>query len=89
MDKDFRTLAGLSADEAVAYVMENDISDLLDQADVVREPRLATMVSTVTVGLDTHCVLEAAAAERAISVTTLMLRIIEEWVRANRKDPER
>jgi hypothetical protein len=77
----------MSADEAAAHVMNNDISDLLDQADVVRERRHAKMVTAVRIDLDTQSALESAAAARGIGTTTLMRQIIEEWVQANRDSP--
>jgi hypothetical protein len=41
MSKNRRAPAGMSAEETAAHVMDNDISDLLDQAEVVRERRPA------------------------------------------------
>jgi uncharacterized protein YjgD (DUF1641 family) len=87
MSKNRRTLAGMSADEAVEHVMNNDISDLLDQAEVVRERRPAKMVTALRIDPDTQIALEAAAAARGIGVTTLMRQIIEEWVQNNRDVP--
>ena len=82
-----RKLAGLNADEAANHVLNNDISDLLDQADHVTERRPAKMVTALRIDLDTQAALEAAAATRGIGVTTLMRQIIEDWVRANRDQP--
>src|SRR5574342_692003 len=79
-----RTLAGLSAEAAADHVLSNDISDLLDQAQVVRERRPAKMVTALRIDLDTQAELEAAALARGIGVTTLMRQIIEDWVRLNR-----
>lgn len=67
--------------------MNQDISDLLDQAEVVRERRPATVVTAVRIDLDTQSALEAAAATRGIGATTLMRQIIEEWVQANGDAP--
>jgi len=87
MSKNKRTLASMSADEAAAHVMDNDISDLLDQAEVVRERRPAKMVTALRIDLDTQSALESAAAARGIGVTTLMRQIIEDWVQANSDTP--
>jgi hypothetical protein len=81
-----RKLAGLSADEAADHVMNNDISDLLDQAEHV-ERRPAKMVTALRIDLDTQTALETAAATRGIGVTTLMRQIIEDWVRTNSDAP--
>jgi hypothetical protein len=83
MSESKRRLADMSADEAADHIMNNDISDLLDQAEVVRERRPAKMVTALRIDLDTQSALEAAAAARGIGVTTLMRQIIEEWVHAN------
>jgi hypothetical protein len=83
-----RKLTGLSADEAADYVMNNGISDLLDQAEHVTERRPAKMVTALRIDSDTQAALEAAATARGIGVTTLMRQIIEDWVRANRDTPE-
>jgi predicted DNA-binding protein len=82
-----RKLAGLTADEAVSLVMNNDISDLLDQAQPVRERRPAKLVTALRVDLETQRELEAAALARGIGVSTLMRQIIEDWVQANRDTP--
>ena len=37
MSENGRTLAGMSADEAAAHVMNNDTNALLGRAEVVRE----------------------------------------------------
>src|SRR5262245_15935136 len=87
MSKSKRTLNGMSADEAAAHVMNNDISELLDDAEIVRERRPAKMVTAVRIDLNTQSALEAAAAARGIGATTLMRQIIEEWVEANRDTP--
>jgi hypothetical protein len=79
-----RRLAGLSAEAAADHMMNNDISDLLDQAEVIRERRPAKMVTALRIDLDTQAELEAAALARGIGVTTLMRQIIEDWVRLNR-----
>jgi hypothetical protein len=82
-----RTLAGMNADEAADHVMNNDISDLLDQADHVTERRPAKMVTALRIDLDTQAALETAAAVRGIGVTTLMRQIIEDWVRTDSDTP--
>ena len=85
MGKDIRTLAGMSADEAVAYVMDNDISDLLDQAEVVRERRPATMVNAVRVDPETQIRVGGGRSGAGDRRDDLMRQIIEEWVQANRQ----
>jgi hypothetical protein len=52
--------------------MNNDISDLLDQAEFIRERRPATMVTALRIDLDTQSALESAAAARGIGATTLI-----------------
>lgn len=82
-----RTLTGLSANDGVAHATDSDISDLLDQTELVRESRPAKMVTALRIDLDTQSALESAAAARGIGVITLMRRIIEEWVLANSDTP--
>ena len=83
MSRNMRTLAGVSAEKAVAHVMDNDISDLLAQAEVVRERRPGRMVSSLSIDLEMQSALEAAAAARGVGTATLMRQIIEEWVQAH------
>ena len=87
MSRNKHTLAAMNADEAAAHVMDNYISDLLDEAEVVRERRPAKMVTALRIDLDTQSALESAAAARGIGVTTLMRQIIEEWVDAHSSAP--
>jgi hypothetical protein len=87
MTKDKRALTDMSSDDAAAHVLNNDISELLDQAEVVRERRPAKMVTALRIDLDTQSALESAAEARGIGVTTLMRQIIEEWVDANGTTP--
>jgi hypothetical protein len=87
MSKTPRKLAEMMADEAAAHLMDNDISDLLDQAELVRERRPAKMVTALRIDLGTQSELESAALARGIGVTTLMRQIIEDWVYANRDTP--
>jgi hypothetical protein len=54
----------MTADEAAAHVMNNDIRDLLDQAEAGRERRPADMVAAVRIDLDTQSALEGAATAR-------------------------
>jgi hypothetical protein len=82
-----RKLAGMTADEAADHVPNNDISDLLDQAALIRERQPATMVTALRIDLDTQAEREDAASARGVGVTTLMRQIIEDWVRANRDAP--
>jgi hypothetical protein len=65
--------------------MNNDISDPLDDAEVIRERRPAKMVTALRIDLDVQAELEGAAGARGIGTSTLMRQIIEEWVRANRE----
>jgi hypothetical protein len=82
-----KNLADMAPADAVAHVMDNDVSELFDQGEVVRERRPAKMVTALRIDLDVQVELETAAAARGIGVTTLMRGIIEEWVRANRDVP--
>jgi len=82
-----RKLSGMSPDQAAAHVLDNDISDLLDRAEVVRERRPAKMVTALRIDLDIQAELETAATARGLGVTTLMRQIIEEWVQAHRDAP--
>jgi hypothetical protein len=79
--------AGMSPGEAADYVMNNDISDLFDDGEVVRERRPAKMVTALRIDLDIQAEIEAAAAARGIGSSTLMRQIIEEWVEAHRNQP--
>ena len=87
MTKKREDLAGISADEAAAFAMDNDLSELFDEAAVVRERRPAKMVTALRIDLGTQAELEAAAAARGIGSSTLMRQIIEDWVLANRDAP--
>jgi hypothetical protein len=87
MNKNKRTLADMSANEAAAHVMDNDISDELEQAEVVHERRPANLVTALRVDLGTQSALESAAAARGTGVTTLVRQIIEEWVQASGDTP--
>lgn len=80
-------LAGMPAEDAAAYAMNNDLGELFDGAEVVRERRPAKMVTALRIDLDVQAELEAAAAARGIGVSTLMRQIIEEWVSAHRDAP--
>jgi hypothetical protein len=80
-------LNGMSPDDAASFVMDNDISGLLDEAEVVRERRPAKMVTALRIDLDIQAELEAAATARGIGVSTLMRQIIEDWVEAHRDAP--
>lgn len=87
MTKRNEGLAGMSADDAAAFAMDNDLGDLLDNGEVVRERRPAKMVTALRIDLGIQAELEAAAAARGIGSSTLMRQIIEEWVSANRDAP--
>jgi hypothetical protein len=80
-------LAGMSAEEAAAYALNNDLSEAFDRAEMVRERRPAKMVTALRIDLDLQIELEAAAARRGIGTSTLMRQIIEEWVTAHRDTP--
>ena len=73
--------------DAAAFAMNNDLGELFDSAEVVRERRPAKMVTALRIDLDIQSELEAAAAARGIGSSTLMREIIEEWVRAQRDAP--
>ena len=60
--------------------MDNDLGDLFDQGEVVRERRPAKMVTALRIDLGIQAELEAAAAARGIGSSTLMRQIIEDWV---------
>jgi hypothetical protein len=85
MTKKSMDFNGMAADEAVAIVMNDDISELLERAEVVRERRPAKMVTALRIDLGVQAELEAAAAARGIGSSTLMRQIIEEWVVAHRE----
>lgn len=87
MTKKREDLAGKSADEAAAFAMNNDLGDLFDEAEVVRERRPAKVVTALRIDLDIQAELEAAAAARGIGASTLMRQIIEEWVGRHRGAP--
>jgi hypothetical protein len=82
-----RRLAGMSPTEAAEYVMNNDISELFAEGEVVRERRPAKMVTALRIDLDIQAEIEVAAAARGIGSSTLMRQIIEEWVEAHRNKP--
>src|SRR5262245_48268871 len=80
-------LAGEPAKDAAAYAMNNDLGELFEEAEVVRERRPAKLLTALRIDLSTQAELEAAAAARGIGSSTLMRQIIEEWVEANRNAP--
>jgi hypothetical protein len=80
-------LAGMPADEAVGFAMDNDLGGLFTDAEVVRERRPAKMVTALRIDLDVQRELEVAAAARGVGASTLMRQIIEEWVAAHRNAP--
>jgi predicted DNA-binding protein len=77
-------LSGMTREQAVEYAMNNDLSDLMAEAEVIRERRPAKMVTALRIDMETQAALEAAAAERGIGSSTLMRQIMEEWVHAHR-----
>jgi hypothetical protein len=82
-----KELAGMAPDDAVAHVMNNDVGDVFDKADVVRERRPAKMVTALRIDLSIQAEIEAAAAARGVGSSTLMRQIIEDWVQAHRDAP--
>lgn len=87
MTENRKSLSGMSAEEAAAYVMNHDLSEFFEDAEVVRERRPAKMVTALRIDLDIQAELESAAATRGIGSSTLMRQIIEEWVEAHRGAP--
>lgn len=87
MSKTRKTLAGMTPQEAAEYAMNNDLGEMFDEAEVVRQRRPAKMVTALRIDLDIQAELEAAAAARGVGASTLMRQIIEEWVRSNRDAP--
>src|SRR5438552_10329408 len=87
MSKKRADLADMSGNDAAAFAMDNDLGELFDTADVVKERRPAKMVTTLRLDLDIQAELEAAAHARGIGSSTLMRQIIEEWVAAHRDVP--
>lgn len=87
MSEKRKGLAGMTPQEAAAHAMNNDLGELFDEAEVVRQHRPAKMVTALRIDLDIQAELEAAAAARGIGASTLMRQIIEEWVRTNRDAP--
>lgn len=81
-------LAGMTSEQAVEYAMNNDLSELMPDAEVVRERRPAKMVTALRIDMATQAALEAAAARLGIGSSTLMRQIIEEWVHAHRDAEE-
>ncbi len=84
MSKKREDLARMSANDAAAFAMNNDLGDLLGEAGMARDRRPAKMVTTLRIDLDIQAELEAAANARGIGSSTLMRQIIEEWVGAHR-----
>lgn len=80
-------LAGMTAADAAAFALENDLSEHFDAAEVVRERRPAKMVTALRLDLDIQAEVEAAASARGVGSSTLMRQIIEEWVAAHREAP--
>lgn len=87
MSKRRENLAGMPADEATTFAMDNDLGGLFETAEVVRERRPAKMVTALRIDLDIQAEIEAAAATRGVGASTLMRQIIEEWVTAHRDAP--
>ena len=60
MTKKSKDFNGMAADEAVAIVMNVDITELLERAEVVRERRPAKMVTALRIDLGVQAELEAS-----------------------------
>ena len=84
MNEPRNRLAGITPNEAAAYAMDHDLGEMFDQAEIVRERRPAKVVTALRIDLDVQAEIEEAAAARGIGASTLMRRIIEEWVAAHR-----
>jgi predicted DNA-binding protein len=80
-------LAKMTAEQAAAHALDHDVSEMFEDAEVVRERRPAKMVTALRIDLDVQARLEASAAARGMGTSTLMRRIIEEWVEANSDQP--
>ena len=78
-------LSEMPTDEAISYMLTNDISHLLADAEVVRESRPAKVVTALRIDIGVQIEVERAAQTRGIGASTLMRQIIEEWVEANRE----
>lgn len=87
MTKNHEDLAGLPANDAAAFAMDNDLGDLFAKGEVVRDRPPAKMVTALRIDLSIQAELEAVASARGIGSSTLMRQIIEEWVAANRNAP--
>jgi hypothetical protein len=81
------TPAGVPSAAAAQFALDEDLGEMFDKAEVVRERRPAKMVTALRLDLDTQADLEAAASARGIGSSTLMRQIIEEWVAAHRDTP--
>jgi predicted DNA-binding protein len=66
--------------------MDHDLSGQLANAQVVREPRFAKMVTALRMDLAVQARLEAAASARGMGTSTLMRQIIEDWVETNAQE---
>jgi predicted DNA-binding protein len=75
--------AKMTAEQAASHALNHDLSEMFEDAEVVRERRPAKMVTALRIDLDVQAQLEKAAAARGMGTSTLMRRIIEEWVEAN------
>jgi hypothetical protein len=78
-------LASMSPEEAAQWAADNDLSELMAEAEVVRERRPAKMVTALRIDMGTQVAIETAAEKRGIGASTLMRQIIEEWVHAHRE----
>jgi hypothetical protein len=87
-------LSGMSPNEAAAFAINSDVTDLFAEPEVVRaeapvvpEARPATTATALRFDLGIQAELETAALARGVGSSTLMRQIIEDWVAANREMP--
>lgn len=77
-------LSEMPTDEVADYVLNNDVSHLLADGEVMREPRAAKVVTALRMDIGVQAEIERAAQRRGLGASTLMRQILEEWVEANR-----
>jgi predicted DNA-binding protein len=84
MTKEPQDFTGVPPAEAAEHALSNDLAEMFDAAQVVRERRPAKMVTALRLDLDIQAELETLAAARGVGSSTLMRQIIEEWVAGHR-----
>jgi predicted DNA-binding protein len=80
-------LAKMTTEQAAAHALDHDLSEMFEDAEIVRERRPAKMVTALRIDLDVQARLEEVAAARGMGTSTLMRLIIEEWVETNSDRP--